>query len=202
MNIVTIPIGEIKPYKNNPRKNDSAVPAVINSIREFGFRVPLLVDRDNVVIAGHTRLKAALQLGMTEIPCIIADELTPAQVKAYRLMDNKASEKSHWNEELLALEFKALTDAYFDLSKTAFEAFEIDSILDHPFDAFDDSVLDDASPESEPTAPQNENSRFSVIICCRSDAEKQAVQSILGITGDLLNHYALAEIVNQRESAE
>ena len=203
MNIITIPISEIKPYKNNPRLNDTAVPAVANSIQEFGFRVPLLVDRNNVVIAGHTRLKAALQLGMTDLPCIVADELTPAQVKAYRLMDNKSSEKSHWNEQLLAQEFETLSDSGFDLSQTAFERFEIDTILDRPFDTFDDDPLfDDTTPvDSDSPAPKTDSDRFSVIICCHSDDEKHAIQSILGITGDLRRAYTLKEIVEMRSAA-
>lgn len=135
-----MPIGSIRPYGNNPRKNDAAVPYVAESIREFGFRVPLLIDRDGVIVAGHTRYKAAKQLGLTELPCIVADDLTPAQVKAYRLMDNKASEKAAWNEALLAQEFEALTDENYDLSKTAFESFEIESITSGIGECFSDEL--------------------------------------------------------------
>jgi ParB family transcriptional regulator, chromosome partitioning protein len=125
MRVINIPISEIKPYKNNPRKNDEAALAVADSIKEYGFRVPLLIDKNNVVIAGHTRLKAALKLGMTELPCIIADDLTPAQVRAYRLMDNKAQEKSRWDEALLQQEFQELMGMGFDLTKTGFSNLEI-----------------------------------------------------------------------------
>lgn len=201
MNIIYQPIGAIKPYKNNPRSNDGAVPFVAESIKEYGFRVPILVDKDMVVIAGHTRLKAAIQLGLTELPCITAEDLTPAQVKAYRLMDNKASEKSKWNEELLAQEFEALADEGFDLTKTAFEQFEIDSITDALFDDDDDYNDEPEEPsEAEDHLPANE--RFSMIICCQSEEEKDAVKTILGIKGDLRRIYSAKEVAAMWEESQ
>lgn len=200
INIIYKPIGEIKPYTNNPRSNDGAVPFVVESIKEYGFRVPILVDKDMVVIAGHTRLKAAIQLGLTELPCIIADDLTPAQVKAYRLMDNKASEKSKWNEELLVQEFEALADDGFDLTKTAFEQFEIDSIT---YALLDEDEPDDEPndyPEPDDHSPVSE--RFSVIICCQSEEEKEAVKAILGIKGDLRRMYSAKEITVMWEESQ
>lgn len=136
MKIINVPIGDIKPYKNNPRKNDDAVPAVAESIKEFGFRVPLLIDKNDVIIAGHTRLKAATKLGMTVIPCIVADDLTPAQVKAYRLMDNKAQEKSRWDEALLQQEFEDLMLLGFDVAKTGFSL----EVPEFSFDSEPDGV--------------------------------------------------------------
>lgn len=84
-------VNELIPYINNPRVNDGAVDAVASSIAEFGFKVPLVIDKNNVVVTGHTRLKAALKLGLDSVPCIIADELTDAQIKAYRLVDNRVA---------------------------------------------------------------------------------------------------------------
>ncbi len=106
MEIININIDELKPYKNNPRKNDEAVEYVANSIKEFGFKVPIIVDKDYEIIAGHTRLKAAQQLGLKEVPIIIADDLTEEQVKAFRLADNKVSENAYWDFDLLSEELK------------------------------------------------------------------------------------------------
>ena len=104
MNVVNLSIDELKPYKNNPRFNDQAVEAVMNSIKEFGFKVPIVVDKNNVIVAGHTRYKASKRLGLKEVPCIIADDLTDEQIKAFRLADNKVSELAEWDKDLLNLE--------------------------------------------------------------------------------------------------
>ena len=90
--IIYLPLSEIKPYENNPRHNESAVDAVAQSIKEFGFKNPIIVDKHKVIIAGHTRYKAAQQLGLEEVPCIIDSDLTEKQAKAYRLVDNKVGE--------------------------------------------------------------------------------------------------------------
>lgn len=113
-----IPITELKPYPNNPRKNDHAVDAVAASIREFGFKVPLVIDKDGVIVAGHTRYKAAQKLGLKELPCIVADDLTDDQIKAFRLADNKTAELAEWDFELLDLEFD---DIELDMGEFGFE---------------------------------------------------------------------------------
>ena len=95
------PIEELKMYLNNPRFNDDAVEYVAKSIKEFGFKVPIVLDKNNVIVAGHTRYKASLELGLKEVPCIIADDLTEEQVNAFRLADNKVGEQASWNYELL-----------------------------------------------------------------------------------------------------
>ena len=110
MNIVEMKLSEIKPYENNPRNNDNAVDFVANSIKEFGFKVPIVVDKNNVIVAGHTRLKAAKKLGITSVPCVIADDLTEQQIKAFRLADNKVSEASEWDYDLLNLELDDILD--------------------------------------------------------------------------------------------
>ena len=92
MNIVEKNIADIKPYEKNPRKNDGAVDAVANSIKEFGFKVPVVIDSAGVIICGHTRYKAAQKLGIDTVPCVVADDLTEEQIKAYRLADNKVAE--------------------------------------------------------------------------------------------------------------
>ena len=101
-------IERLVPYARNPRKNDGAVDKVAASIKEFGFRQPIVVDIEGVIIAGHTRYKAAQRLGLSEVPVHVADGLTPAQVKAYRIADNKVGELAVWDDELLALEIEDL----------------------------------------------------------------------------------------------
>ena len=110
LQIIYKDISELNPYENNPRLNDEAVKYVTNSIKEFGFKVPIIIDSNNVIIAGHTRLKAAKQLGMDKVPCIIASDLTEEQVKAFRLADNKVSEQSKWDNEKLTLELNDILD--------------------------------------------------------------------------------------------
>ena len=129
MQIQMMKLSEIHPYEKNPRFNDGAVEAVANSIKEFGFQQPIVVDKDLVVVVGHTRLKAAEQLGLTEVPVVIAENLTPEQVQAYRIADNKTGEIAEWNMDLLKGELQALKDAGFDLGVLAFDHDEIDDIL-------------------------------------------------------------------------
>ena len=102
------PLAEIKPYEKNPRVNDMAVDAVANSIRQFGFRQPIVVDADGVIVVGHTRWKAATALGLTEVPVHVATDLTPEQIRAYRIADNKTGELAEWNLDLLPIELADL----------------------------------------------------------------------------------------------
>lgn len=118
MNIVYLPIDSIKPYERNPRNNDKAVEKVKNSIEAFGWQQPIVVDKDNVIIVGHTRWKAAKELGQTLVPCQIAEELTDEEVRAYRIADNKVSELSEWDEGLLDLE---MLDINIDMSLFGFD---------------------------------------------------------------------------------
>ena len=124
MNITNYKVADLRPYDKNPRINDDAVELVANSIREFGFKQPIVIDKNRVIIAGHTRWKAAKKLGLNEVPCILADDLTPAQVKAYRLADNKVAEASEWDEELLAGELDDLS-LDFDMSGLGFDTEEM-----------------------------------------------------------------------------
>ena len=125
MKITNKKLTDLIPYDNNPRDNAEAVQYVAASIREFGFRIPLVVTPDNVIVAGHTRYLAAQELGMKEVPCVIADDLTDEQVKAYRLADNKTAEMSGWDMEKLEQELSEISlgmDAFgFDLRREAEE---------------------------------------------------------------------------------
>lgn len=115
---------ELVPYENNPRKNDEAVDYVANSIKQFHFQVPIIIDKDNVVVAGHTRLKACKKLGIEEVPCVVADDLTEDQIKAFRIVDNKVGEVSMWDMEKLGFE---LADIDIDMSEFGDFGFEDDS---------------------------------------------------------------------------
>lgn len=112
--IVYKKIDDIKPYAKNPRKNDEAVEFVMNSIDEFHFQNPILIDKNNVIVAGHTRHKAAKQLGIEELPCIVVDDLTDKQIKAFRIVDNKVAEKAEWDYSLLDEEFELLPEYEFE----------------------------------------------------------------------------------------
>lgn len=101
MQIVEKEINKLIPYEKNPRKNDDAVEYVANSIKEFGFRVPIVIDKDNVVVCGHTRLKAAKKLKLKTVPCVIADDLNAEQIKAFRLADNRVGEMASWDFDML-----------------------------------------------------------------------------------------------------
>ncbi len=127
LQIEYVKIEELKPYEKNPRKNDKAVEIVEKSIKEFGFKNPIILDKNNEIIAGHTRLKAAINLKLKEVPVIRAEELTPEQVKAFRIMDNKSTEFAEWDMELLKEEFKGLegTDVF---KSTGFSIKEISNI--------------------------------------------------------------------------
>lgn len=109
MQIVDIATADLKPYQNNPRNNDGAVQAVAESIKQFGFKVPIVIDKDGVIIAGHTRLKAAQQLGLDTVPAIRADDLTDEQVRAFRLADNKVGELAGWKFDKLQEELAEIT---------------------------------------------------------------------------------------------
>lgn len=120
MEIIYKKLTELVPYEKNPRKNDDAVKYVQESIREFGFKVPIVIDNDGVIIAGHTRWKAAKNLNLKEVPCIIADDLTEEQVKAFRLADNKVAEFSSWDLDILPDELEELMNFEFDMEPFGF----------------------------------------------------------------------------------
>ncbi len=142
MRIIQKKISDLIPYLNNPRKNERAIDKVAASIKEFGFKVPIIIDRDNVIVAGHTRLKAAELLGLDKIPCIVADDLSDEQLKAFRLADNKTGEFAEWDFELLAEELQDITD--IDMSEFGFEVEDIpeDTEVAEDFDDIDVEKLE------------------------------------------------------------
>lgn len=128
MEIINRKINELTPYARNPRKNDGAVEYVANSIREFGFKVPIVISADGEIIAGHTRLKAAKKLGMKELPCIVADDLTDEQVKAFRLADNKVGEAVEWDFDLLNEELDDIVNIDMDDFRFELPDYESDKL--------------------------------------------------------------------------
>ena len=153
MQIKEISIDEIKPYEKNPRNNDAAVEYVKNSISEFGFRNPIVIDKDNVIVCGHTRYRAAKQLGFGSVPCVVADDLTEEQISAFRLADNKVAEFSEWDYSLLDDELANLLD--FDMS--AFGFFDLED------DDSDDDQPEEIIPEVEFTEVLEEENNYIVL---------------------------------------
>ena len=141
--------GQLVPYKRNPRKNDAAVTRMVASLTEFGFKIPMLVRTDGEIVDGHLRLKAALKLGMTEVPIIRCDEWSAAQVKAFRLLVNRSATWAEWDEGLLAIEFGELAELNFDPTLTGFDPREIDTFMAAYGSA------DDAQADSVPELPDN-----------------------------------------------
>lgn len=139
MQIIEKKVVDLIPYVNNPRKNDSAVDAVANSIKSFGFKVPIIIDSNNEIVTGHTRLKAAIKLGMDKVPCVIADDLSPEQIQAFRIADNKVAELAEWDEDKLRMEFESISNQMF----TGFDLDEIESL-------FDDDITEAKAKELTP----------------------------------------------------
>lgn len=176
MKITEVSVSQLKPYKKNARFNENAVPKVAESIRQFGFKNPIIVDRNMSVICGHTRLEAAKTLGLKKVPCIIADDLTPKQVKAFRLVDNRTSEFASWNYDLLQSELESLD---IDLSDFEFpdltyedtmSAEELESILDDNTDA-----TDYGNKGETETLPVERKEEYKVEIICKNQTEQESL---------------------------
>lgn len=143
MQIVEKRLTELREYENNPRNNGNAVAAVAASIRDFGFKVPIVIDEDGVIIAGHTRAKAAAKLGLQTVPCIVADDLTEEQVRAFRLADNKTAELAEWDFDKLDEELAALAEMDVDMTAFGFDDFELDDPRE---------IVEDEAPEVDEEA--------------------------------------------------
>ena len=145
LNVIHLKVSDLIAYENNPRKNDDAVDAVASSIKSFGFKVPVIVDSNNVIIAGHTRVKACKKIGITEVPCVIADDLTEDQIKAFRLADNKTSELAEWDLDKLSEELKFIE---MDMSQFGFEDLEQELDREVLEDEFDENEAVSENPYS------------------------------------------------------
>lgn len=156
MKTVEKKLSEIRPYEKNPRKNDGAVEYVANSIREFGFRVPVVIDRDGVIICGHTRLKAAKEIGMEAVPCVIAEDLTEEQANAFRLVDNKTQELAEWDWQKIGEELDAIDG--IDMKLMGFAEF-----LDEPDNGVKEKKI---QPSAEIDPGSFEDESFSTVCPC------------------------------------
>jgi DNA modification methylase len=173
------------PYARNPRRNDHAVEQMMASIREFGFKIPLLVRSDGEVVDGHLRLKAASALHLEELPVILCDEWTPAQVKAFRLMVNRSATWADWDQELLAFELQELNAAAFDLNLTGFDIKEIDDLLVAP----DEDDLANATPPLPKVAVSQSGDLWACgphRVLCGDATSQQAVERLLGASQPIL----------------
>lgn len=153
LKIEYVDINSIKPYKKNPRKNEDAIPYVMESIKQFGFKNPVILDKDNVIVAGHTRIESAKRLGITEIPCIYADDLTDEQIKAFRLADNKVAEIAEWDIDLLDTELDDILN--IDMSDFGFD-------LDLDNEEIERTDLSDKEFE-----------KYEIIITCENELDLQ-----------------------------
>ena len=192
MQIINMKLSEIHPYEKNPRFNDDAVEAVANSIQKFGFRSPIVVDRDHIIICGHTRFKAAQSLGLAEVPVVVASDLTPEQVQAYRIADNKTGEIAEWNYDLLPLEIKELQEANFDLSLLGFDTEELDKLLNGE----QENTISDGETDADavPDVPEEAVSRLGEIyqlgdhrlMCGDSTKAEDVARLMAGTKADLV----------------
>lgn len=177
MQIVEKKITDIKPYKYNPRKNDKAVDAVANSIKEFGFKVPIIIDKNGEIVAGHTRYKASKKLGLEVVPCIIADDLSEEQIKAFRLADNKVGELAEWDDNLLKIELDGILD--IDMTDFGFKIPENE-----------DEIIEDEIPElpEEPKSKLGDIYQLGrhFLMCGDSTDEKMVDALVAGRTVDMV----------------
>ena len=170
------------PYANNPRLNDTAVDAVAASIKEFGFKVPIVVDGENVIINGHTRLKAAHKLGLKQVPVIVADDLTPEQVKAFRLADNKTSEFAEWDMDKLDIELEGIPD--IDMGEFGFDI-EIDDMEEGT------EVKEDEVPEVKDVEPKAKRGDIYQLgrhrLMCGDSTNQEDVDKLMnGVKADMV----------------
>lgn len=201
MNIQDVPISALKPYENNPRRNDDAVDAVAKSIETFGFKVPLVIDKGGGIICGHTRHKAAEKLGMQEVPCIVADDLTPEQIRAFRLVDNKTNELSGWDFEKLDAELAYiadLNDEIFNVDMTEFGFSELPPVDQN--DEFDENVRGRLSErflfvpfsvlDSRRGDWQDRKNFWIKTVGIRSKETRENIQSLGAFSGSTPHYYA------------
>lgn len=188
LEIKDIKVCDLKEYENNPRHNDNAVESVAESIKQYGFKVPIILDRNGVIVAGHTRKRAAELLGLETVPCYIAADLTPEQVKAYRLADNKTGELATWDFEKLEQELAELTA--FDVDMSQF--------------GFDEAVFDDGfSTDFE--LPDDDKKEIVQMTFTLHEKQAELIKSAMAKAGDCLetfgnvnsNGNALYEVVRQ-----
>ena len=193
--IVMMALEEIKPYEKNPRFNDNAVNSVANSIKEFGFKVPIVVDKNNVIVNGHTRWKASKQLELKEVPVIVANDLTDEQIKAFRIADNKTGELADWNMELLGAELQDIAD--FNFEDFGFNELELMMLTeDIEPEEFDKDMVDEYSQKADEMMLK----AGRVIITYETQEEKAFLEELLQEKKDCLKViYKCKDIIKNLE---
>jgi len=187
MKVEMVSVGKIKPYEKNPRINESAVDAVAASIKEFGFRVPLVIDKAGVIVCGHTRWKAAKKLGIKTVPCVTTDDMTPAQIKAFRIADNQTSSLADWDIAILDSEIKELEGMDFDIDLLGFKEGELDALLSG-----------DVASEGDGSSDENNYSRKVESPVYEPKNEKPAI-------GDMINlekYHSLCKEIDESDIPE
>lgn len=186
-------LDEIKPYENNPRNNDEGVDKLVNSIKEFGFKVPIVIDKDGVIVAGHTRYKASQKLGLEKVPVIIADDLNEKQIKAFRLADNKVAELSGWDTNKLSEELKEL-DIDMDMTDFGFSNFEITVYTDDELpDDYDKDLIEEYTRDDDELLARKR------VIITYLDEDSDFMKTMLKEKDDLKVVYSLEEIKDRYE---
>lgn len=170
MKIIKKALSDITPYHRNPRNNQNAVEGVANSINEFGWQQPIVVDKEFVIIAGHTRYEAARYLGLKEMPVYVAEGLSKQQCDAYRIADNRTHEDSLWNDELLKLEMLGLKESDYDLTHTGFTDTEIEALMNAEL-----VKVENKNVEAQAT--------FSVVVECRNLRDQKKLLKLLAEKG-------------------
>jgi 16S rRNA G966 N2-methylase RsmD len=185
----TWPIERLIEYARNPRKNDHAVDKIAGAIKEFGFRIPVVAKSDGLVVDGHLRLKAAKKLGLTEVPVILADDMTEVQIKAFRISVNRMAEFADWDNEMLALELGELAELGFDLDLTGFTGDEIDALT--PQQVQEGLTDEDATPDL-PEEPKTKVGDVYILgnhrlMCGDSTSLNDVDKLMVGVYPDLIH---------------
>lgn len=193
MNVIDVGIDEITEYDNNPRDNEKAVEPLARSIQQFGFKQPLVIDRDGVIVVGHTRYKAAIRLGYETVPCVIADDLTDEQVKAFRIADNKTGELAEWDFGKLETELSALAETDIDMKEFGYGDFELEMLTE-------DLSPEKFDPDEISFYAENEEKflKKKRVIITYDDETEGMVKELLHCD---LNHvtYSIEDLVNERD---
>ena len=174
-------VNELTPYARNARINDKTVPYLVNSIKRFGFKVPLVIDEKGVVVCGHTRLKAALECGMARVPCVLADDLTEDEIKAFRLADNKIQEMSSWDDDLLDQELVELKDAGIEMDDLGFGDMGADW-----------DKLDDIEDEQKP--PKLKGASNTIVVTVPTDLPEGEIDNIRNAITEAIKGWAGCEV--------
>jgi len=185
MKVKNVKLSGVKSYADNPRKNEKAIEVVMKSIDEYGFKVPIILDKESVIVAGHTRVMAAERLGMKEVPAIYADDLNEKQIRAFRIMDNKSQEYAEWDEELLSAEFKFLNDAGFDMELTGFTKEDVDMGLKLN-EAENENIMGDRHEVIMLVPPEAPRLKERMMLKCKRIEDYKKIKNFFEKNEDLL----------------